>query len=255
MIHLWPLPPVPIMSLTPMMAASSARVTRLRHQSIMGRLHVSHKSQILLWASPVSPQPGPASSWPSHKITLEGYPRIHTSDFLMSSRNGDYVYLWALHYHKEGATRSLVSTLFVFIRLLFSTFSFSPRSIPGFETGTTLLMITPLMKILKIHHPLSQRVWVRCRERCGNLKIGNFWIKWGGERVPYFWCGENFILQPSKSNFLTAFGDELNSHSTRRKIIHSRIQYNFLNTTAISCKKKLHFSFKKELIYFLLHRK
>ena len=113
-----------------------------------------------------------------------------------------FIYLWALHYHKEGATRSLVSTLFVFIRLLFSTFSFSPRSIPGFETGTTLLMITPLMKILKIHHPLSQRVWVRCRERCGNLKIGNFWIKWGERESPVLLMRRKLYFTTFKIKFL-----------------------------------------------------
>ena len=196
------------------MAASSARVTRLRHQSIMGRLHVSHKSQILLWASPVSPQPGPASSWPSHKITLEGYPRIHTSDFLMSSRNRDYVYLWALHYHEEGATRSLVSTLFVFILLLSSTQLFTTLHSWFWDWNNPFDDYSSNENIKNssatLQTSLSQMSWEVWKSE--NWKLLNQ-MRRERERVPYFWCGENFILQPSKSNFLTAFGDELNSHT------------------------------------------
>ena len=106
------------------------------------------------------------------------------------------------------------------------------------------------MKILKIHQPLSQRVWVRCRERCGNLKIGNFWIKWGGES-PVLLMRWKLYFTTFKIKFLDCIRrwTKLTQYMARRKIIHSRIQYNFLNTT-ISCKKKLLFFEKRNSYIF-----
>ena len=95
---------------------------------------------------------------------------------------------------------------------------------------------------------LLTRVWVRCRgERCGNLKMENFWTKWELSRT-LFWCGEEnlvYSLQSRLKSWLQAAGTELNTENraSTSKFIHSRIQYNSL--TAVSCKKKLLFCIKE----------
>ena len=83
---LWPLPRVPMMSHSPM----ASRVTGLRHPSLVAS--VSHKSH-----SSVTPSPVRASSGLSHEITLEGYPSIHTSWWVLGTRS-ICVCLWALSY-------------------------------------------------------------------------------------------------------------------------------------------------------------
>lgn len=70
----------------------TSRVTGLRHKSIMGQQCQSQVIPGQLSQPPsVTQCPVQASSWPSHKITLEGYP--WHSYFLMSSRNRDYICL------------------------------------------------------------------------------------------------------------------------------------------------------------------